>query len=366
MGPNTTMNALSLNSTSDSATLAVPKLCDNRSNWADYQPQIRKAIGATGLWRHVEGMAIAPVLYAITSAVAVLSDGKTPATEEQLELKESKIIEFEKREYLAQHIILSTTSAQLGAKIKDMSTAEEMWKTIKDDATLKSTLFLLDVEDQLNSIKLGDNDNSKTHLMELKQHFQLMVQQQDNLLKMGSVIADTCFKKIIMSSLPDSYCPTLQTITATEKATRLSGSTSKGMLPDNLIAFIIEKAQHQVINDKHIKTAESALAAHTKNVTRPRGKGKNKSKNMQSDVTCDNCNAPGHSIMECWSKGGRKEGQGPRQKNKKDKQPETAIVAVKDDKNKLFAFTCTSDYAVVVEKLNLLEAWYMCGQWSKS
>ena len=170
---------------------------------------------------------------------------------------------------------------------------------------------------------------------------------------MGSVIADTHFKIIIMSSLPDSYRPTLQTITAAEKATRLSGSMSKGMLPDNLIAFIIEEAQHQVINDKHTKTAESALAAHTKKVASPRGKGKNKLKNTQSDVTCDNCNAPGHSITECWSKGGGKEGQGPRQTNKKDKQPETAVVAVKDDKNKLFAFTCTSDYAAVVEKLNL-------------
>ena len=58
-----------------------------------------------------------------------------------------------------------------------MSTAEEMWKTIKDDVTSKSTLFLLDAEDQLNSMKLGDNDDSKTHLTELKQHFQLMVQQ---------------------------------------------------------------------------------------------------------------------------------------------------------------------------------------------
>ena len=118
---------------------------------------------------------------------------------------------------------------------------------------------------------------------------------------MGSVIANTCFKIIIMSSLPDLYCPT---ITVAEKATRLSGSTSKGMLPNDLITFIIEEAQHQMINDKCTKTAGSALTAHTKNVTRPRGKGKNKLKNMQSDVTYDKCNTPGHSITECWSKGG--------------------------------------------------------------
>ena len=83
MGPDTTMNRLSQNFNSNSATLAVPKLHDNRSNWADYQPQICKAMGAKGLWRHVERTAIAPVPYAITSRVAVLSDKKTLATEEQ-------------------------------------------------------------------------------------------------------------------------------------------------------------------------------------------------------------------------------------------------------------------------------------------
>ena len=101
-----TMNGLSQNSNSDSATLAVPKLCDDGSNWADYRPQICKAMGVKRLWRHVEGTAIAPVPHAITSGVAVLSNGKMPAAEEQLELKESKIIELKKREYLAQNIIL--------------------------------------------------------------------------------------------------------------------------------------------------------------------------------------------------------------------------------------------------------------------
>ena len=38
------------------------------------------------------------------------TDGKTAAMEEQLEVKEARMIEYEKREYLAQHIILSTTS----------------------------------------------------------------------------------------------------------------------------------------------------------------------------------------------------------------------------------------------------------------
>ena len=95
---------------------------------------------------------------------------------------------------------------------------------------------------------------------------------------MGSLISDTCFNIIIMSSLPNSYCPTLQTITAAERANKLSGSMSKGMMPDDLIAFIMEEAQHRVINDKRTKIAESALAAHTKKAEKSKGKGRNKPK----------------------------------------------------------------------------------------
>ena len=117
--------------------------------------------------------------YIIQHRVPMLADGKTPATEDQIESKESKIIEFKKREYLARHIILSTTSMCLETKIKGLPTTKAMWKEVKEDAMSKSTLCLLDAEDQLASMKLADNDNPKTHLEELKQHFQTMLQCRD-------------------------------------------------------------------------------------------------------------------------------------------------------------------------------------------
>ena len=75
---------------------------------------------------HIEGIAIVPKLYAIVNSIPVLSDGKTKAMDEQLETREAKIVEFEKHKYLAQHIILSTTSIHLGAVIKNLKTAKEM------------------------------------------------------------------------------------------------------------------------------------------------------------------------------------------------------------------------------------------------
>ena len=39
------MSNLTMNSNSDSTTLSVPKLHDDGSNWADYQPRIERALG---------------------------------------------------------------------------------------------------------------------------------------------------------------------------------------------------------------------------------------------------------------------------------------------------------------------------------
>ena len=67
-----------------------------------------------------------PVPYAVTNGIPMLSGGKTAAMEDQIEAKETKILEFKKREYLARHILMSTTSTHLGSKIKGLVTAKDM------------------------------------------------------------------------------------------------------------------------------------------------------------------------------------------------------------------------------------------------
>jgi hypothetical protein len=54
-----------------------------------------------------------------------------------------------------------------------------------------------------------------------------------------------------MHSLPESYHPALQTITAAERASAASGAPSSSkMKPDDLMNFFIEEAQHRVINSE--------------------------------------------------------------------------------------------------------------------
>ena len=122
------------------------------------------------------------------------------------------------------------------------------------------------------------------------------------------------------------------------------------MSPNDLIAFIMEKAHHCVINDECTKNAKSALAAHTKGSGKAKGKKKNKD---QSNITCKNCHRPGHGQPDCYSKGGGKEGQGPKQRKKAKDKEETAVVVADDDENQLFVFTCTSDNVVLANMLDL-------------
>ena len=63
--------------------------------------------------------------------------------------------------------------------------SKQVWSrtVVKVDAATRSTLYLLNTKDQLTSMKLADNNNPKSHLAEVKQHFQLMMEHHDNLIK---------------------------------------------------------------------------------------------------------------------------------------------------------------------------------------
>ena len=267
----------------------------------------------------------------------------------QIEAREMKIIDYDKHEYLTQHVILSMTSTHLGNKIKNLKTSHDMWDAVKVDTITKSTWFLLDAEDQLTSMKPMENDNLKVHLAEVKQQFQLMGQWHNNLLKMGSTISNSCYNTIIMSSLPESYWPTLQTITAAECISTLLGTlSSRTIKSSDFFIFITEEAQHHTL---------ATLSKKQRIRKQCSNKGKKKS---TSSATSKNCKGSGHTKADCWLKGGGKESQGPRGWNSKkgEKKAETVAAAeVTGNVDEIFAFTCTSDYVEVTNTLNVPKSW---------
>ena len=153
----------------------------------------------------------------------------------------------------------------------------------------------------------------------------------------------------------------LQTIMAAKRASTLTGNPQKWMKANDLVEFLIEEAQHHIINDECSKNSDQALTAST----RKGGKGKSKAwkaddktKKDGERKTCSNCKRIGHKSEDCYGKGGGKEGQALWQK-KKTLKKDTAVVAVADtDKDEMFVFTCTSDFANIAKALqNSKEKW---------
>ena len=120
----------------------------------------------------------------------------------------------------------------------------------------------------------------------------------------------------------------------------------RAMKADDLIAFIIKEAQHCVINDNHIKSAESALAAWTKNNERSKGKKK---------IMCKNCGRSGHGKPDCYQKGGNKEGQALwQQKPDKGKETNTAVVGTDNDENDMFVLNLVLKHLVDITSFSLV------------
>jgi hypothetical protein len=55
------------------------------------------------------------------------------------------------------------------------------------------------------------------------------------------------------------------------------------------------------------------MMASTSKAEKGKGKDKNNSKSSKDDLLCTNtnCGRRGHTIDQCWEKGGKKEGQAP-------------------------------------------------------
>jgi hypothetical protein len=224
--------------TSNSSSLVIPKLCDNGTNWADYEPQARRAMGLKGLVMHLKGQVRLLTPYALINGISmVFTNLNVSAIEDQIKARERRIMEYEQKEYLAQHLILSPTLPHLSQKLLQHTTAKTMWDDIKLDATTKSSLHQVNILNRLQTMKCPSSSDLKTHLSEVKSHFEKMTQLREHLLVTNSPISDPTYISIIISSMPETYHPTIQTVKTTMNV------MDTRILPNDLIAIFLQEAE---------------------------------------------------------------------------------------------------------------------------
>jgi hypothetical protein len=113
---------------------------------------------------------------------------------------------------------------------------------------------------------------------------------------MGAIVDDEDYAEIVMGSLPDIYRPIISALETT------AGYSSKVVTAQELFTAVNVEYEHRLLcNPQSARKGGNAML-HTGNSTR-QGRGATK------DNVCYNCKKTDHFKMDCWAKGGGKEGQ---------------------------------------------------------
>jgi hypothetical protein len=133
---------------------------------------------------------------------------------------------------------------------------------------------------------------------DVKAHFGELNRLRQIMAGMGAIVDDEDYAAIIMGSLPDSYQPIISALRAA------AGYSYKVVTAQELITAVNVEYQHRLLHNPQSARKGGNAVLHAGNSTR-QGQGATK------DIVCYNCNKTGHFKMDCWSKGGGKEGQRP-------------------------------------------------------
>ena len=117
------------------------------------------------------------------------------------------------------------------------------------------------------------------------------------------ILSEPDFSAIVLGSLPKSYNQFLSAITATASVLKQELN-----LKDLMQMIINEYNQWSTRSGTKEKNADAAFFAGSNNQGGKTGRKSNK------EIECFNCHKKGHKKVDCWAKGGRKKGQGPRMK----------------------------------------------------
>ena len=133
-------------SSSNRTTFSITPLCDDGSNFTDYEPKVKVLCGAKGILKFLEGCARKPKELHVANGV-YMKPGTIdkPAMEEEIENMETKMDTYEQQEAMCKHILMSSVSPRLCSKIKSLVTPNEMWAAISTDVKNKSTLQKMNV-----------------------------------------------------------------------------------------------------------------------------------------------------------------------------------------------------------------------------
>jgi hypothetical protein len=334
---------------STNKALSLPKLRGDSSNWATYSERILNYLTSKGYRRHVLGIARKPEKLDERDGYFYKPRSLAPLSDDELEKHEVTVDLYDQMQAAVREIIYRTVDKTTFLQVKNEADAASVWKKVASIHADKGSLYEANLLVQLQNARYNEKES-------MREHIGKMTELRERLAEMNAPLSDESFISYLRTSL--SLAPSFRNLFTTLSTT--ARQTGKKLTASDVIWHLTEEATSVEIEDT-INKSNAAMMASTSKAEKGKGKDKNKSKSSKDDVLCTNtANRKGHTIEQCWAKGGGKEGQAPEWWNKTSKgkkasanvaenktaekdEPDFAMLATifPDDET---ALTCTSDF----------------------
>ena len=179
-----------------------------------------------------------------------------------------------------------------------------MWRNLTDVKEPKGIIAALQARHHLFCMIVTEGTPMHEHVTAFRQGMEKLNTMGDEYK-----IPNRDFALLLIMSLPKSWDPFMTSYFGSKADSKATTITSS-----ELIELLISEDGR-----RHAKSADNevANATHIRKFNKKGGKHSN-------GPACSNCGQSGHTIQDCWSKGGGKEGQGPKQKKKDKSKTESA------------------------------------------
>ena len=225
-----------------------------------------------------------------------------PLSDTELEKHEVAMDLYDQMQAAVREIIYRTVDKTTFLQIKNEADAASVWKKVASIHADKGTLYEANLLVQLQNARYNEKESMREHIAK-------MTELRERLAEMNAPISDESFISYLQTSL--SLAPSFRNLFTTLSTT--ARQTGKKLTASDVIWHLTEEATSVEIEDS-INKSNAAMMASTSKAEKGKGKDKNKSKTLKDDVLCmntANCGRKGHTIEQCWAKGGGKEGQAP-------------------------------------------------------
>ena len=215
---------------------------------------------------------------------------------------------WDKKDRAAMRCIKLTIGDANMGHILGAATSKQMWDQIAQVRERRGAKGILSARRRLYRNIAEEGVDMRDHISK----FRLI---QEELLLMGSEMTDIEFTIVLLQSLPESWDQFTQNLIGSQRISATPGSPGQVLSVPIYSSYKVcgilleeyERRQERV-NSNTAFVSQGPF----KGKKPPFKKGASKLAQDQSRAVCHNCGKPRHYIRDCWSKGGGKEGQGPK------------------------------------------------------